>query len=405
MSLARNADLRAGRGRQTQALERTSVRLADRPPRDGPVRLGAACRGLSPPVASPRRLTSEPGGTGLRVFGSSGLRAPRPLRPPDPRPHRHGSSRCQPPIRSRFGIRAVRSPMARRTWPTTKTYPQDTAPLSRERRRLPCRPAPHRVARRPPPKTARVPCRPGMRRRRPARRPSLSQRPRRRAPRDRMRPRATLHACNSRCNRRIASRPRLRPQSAACRERRLIHAEESVERRPERAIRQLARRQLKFVIVLGIGLAHRGPPCSPPATAATCRAARHGASRVPKPTLIRQTTLRGIEGARRCVRHEKRLGSMWTGGRLTHVNAARRIGRSRAGTAQAKPSCDNGAEVHERASPNSMRLAAAIARKKQSSPARRLARPPPSNFEPAPPPLTATHGGRFSPAVPRRITR
>ncbi|PJO55342.1 hypothetical protein CWD85_33260, partial [Burkholderia pseudomallei] len=74
MSLARNADLRAGRGRQTQALERTSVRLADRPPRDGPVRLGAACRGLSPPVASPRRLTSEPGGTGLRVFGSSGLR-------------------------------------------------------------------------------------------------------------------------------------------------------------------------------------------------------------------------------------------------------------------------------------------------------------------------------------------
>ncbi len=74
LSLARNADLRAGRGRQTQALERTSVRLADRPPRDGPVRLGAACRGLSPPVASPRRLTSEPGGTGLRVFGSSGLR-------------------------------------------------------------------------------------------------------------------------------------------------------------------------------------------------------------------------------------------------------------------------------------------------------------------------------------------
>ncbi len=74
LSLARNADLRAGRGRQTQALERTSVRLADRPPRDGPVRLGAACRGLSPPVASPRRLTSEPGGTGLRVCGSAGLR-------------------------------------------------------------------------------------------------------------------------------------------------------------------------------------------------------------------------------------------------------------------------------------------------------------------------------------------
>ncbi|WP_230082234.1 hypothetical protein, partial [Burkholderia pseudomallei] len=70
---------------------------------------------------------------------------------------------------------------------------------------------------------------------------------------------------------------------------------------------------------------------------------------------------------------------------MTHVNAARRIGLSRAGTAQAKPSCDNGTEVHERASPNSMRLAAAIARKKQSSPARRLARPPPSNFEPAPP--------------------
>ncbi len=74
LSLACNADLRAGRGRQTQALERTSVRLADRPPRDGPVRLGAACRGLSPPVASPRRLTSEPGGTGLRVCGSAGLR-------------------------------------------------------------------------------------------------------------------------------------------------------------------------------------------------------------------------------------------------------------------------------------------------------------------------------------------
>lgn len=82
----------------------------------------------------------------------------------------------------------------------------------------------------------------------------------------------------------------------------------------------------------------------------------------------------------------KTIGSMWTGGRLTHVNAARRIGRSRAGTAQAKPSCDNGTEVHERASPNSMRRAPAIARKKQSSPARRLARPPPSNFEPAPPP-------------------
>ncbi|EDK60899.1 conserved hypothetical protein [Burkholderia mallei JHU] len=73
---------------------------------------------------------------------------------------------------------------------------------------------------------------------------------------------------------------------------------------------------------------------------------------------------------------------MRTSGRLTHVNAARRIGRSRAGTAQAKPSCDNGAEVHERASPNSMRRAPAIARKKQSSPARRLARPPPSNSSP-----------------------
>ncbi|KGS40488.1 hypothetical protein X992_1235 [Burkholderia pseudomallei MSHR5492] len=82
----------------------------------------------------------------------------------------------------------------------------------------------------------------------------------------------------------------------------------------------------------------------------------------------------------------KTIGSMRTSGRLTHVNAARRIGRSRAGTAQAKPSCDNGTEVHERASPNSMRRAPAIARKKQSSPARRLARPPPSNFEPAPPP-------------------
>lgn len=78
----------------------------------------------------------------------------------------------------------------------------------------------------------------------------------------------------------------------------------------------------------------------------------------------------------------KTIGSMRTSGRLTHVNAARRIGRSRAGTAQAKPSCDNGAEVHERASPNSMRRAPAIARKKQSSPARRLARPPPSNSSP-----------------------